>query len=53
MREIVTNVVTDQSGEALISNEGRRAIKHQILHEIRQQTDVKVEEVLFPDLTVQ
>jgi flagellar FliL protein len=53
IREIVTNAVTGQSGEALISNKGRSAIKRQISHEIRQQTDVKVEEVLFPDFTVQ
>jgi flagellar basal body-associated protein FliL len=53
VREIVTNAVTNQNGEALISDQGRSAIKHQILVAIRQQTDVKVEAVLIPDLTVQ
>jgi flagellar basal body-associated protein FliL len=53
VREIVTNSITNQNGEALISNAGRRAIKHQILQAIDQQTDVKVEAVLIPDLTVQ
>ena len=53
VREIVTNLITNQSGEELTSAHGRRAIKHEILTEIKQQTDVKVEEVLFPDLTVQ
>jgi flagellar basal body-associated protein FliL len=53
VREIVTNAVTGQSGETLISAKGRSAIKHQILHTIQQKTDVKVEEVLFPDFTVQ
>ncbi len=53
VREIVTNTVTNQNGETLISNQGRRAIKHQILELIDQQTDVKVEAVLFPDFTVQ
>jgi flagellar basal body-associated protein FliL len=53
VREIVTNAVTGQSGEALIDDHGRQAIKHQILHTIQQDTDVKVEEVLFPDFTVQ
>ena len=53
MREIVTNAVTNQSGEALISATGRRAIQQQILLAIHQQTDVKTEAVLFPDLTVQ
>lgn len=53
VREIVSNSVTGQNGEALISASGRRAIKRQILHQIEQQTDVKVEAVLFPDFTVQ
>jgi flagellar basal body-associated protein FliL len=53
VREIVTNTVTNTSGEALVTNQGRHAIKHQILQAINQQTDVKVEAVLFPDLTVQ
>jgi flagellar basal body-associated protein FliL len=53
VREIVTNTVTNQNGETLISQQGRRAIKHQILQAINQQTDVKVEAVLFPDFTVQ
>jgi flagellar basal body-associated protein FliL len=53
VREIVTNTVTNQNGETLISNQGRRAIKHQILQAIDQQTDVKVQAVLFPDFTVQ
>jgi flagellar FliL protein len=53
VREIVTNAVTDQNGESLVSTSGRRAVKQQILKEIKQQTDVKVDAVLFPDLTVQ
>lgn len=53
VREVITNAVTGQSGETLISSHGREAIKRQILHTIQQRTDVKVEEVLFPDFTVQ
>lgn len=53
IREIVTNMITDQSGGELTSARGRRAIKHQILTAIEQQTDDKVEAVIFPDLTVQ
>ncbi|HTU80430.1 MAG TPA: flagellar basal body-associated FliL family protein [Solirubrobacteraceae bacterium] len=53
VREIVTDTITNQNGETLINNQGRTAIKHQILHAIDQQTDVKVEAVLIPDLTVQ
>ncbi len=53
VREIITNTITGQSGETLISSHGRQAVKRQILHTIQQRTDVKVEEVLFPDFTVQ
>ncbi len=53
VREIVTNAVTNQNGESLVSTDGRNAVKHHILQTIDAQTDVKVEAVLFPDLTVQ
>ncbi len=53
VREIVTNAMTNQNGETLVTDQGRSAVKHRILQEIAQQTDVKVEAVLFPDLTVQ
>jgi flagellar basal body-associated protein FliL len=53
VREIVTNAVTGQSGEVLIGSKSRQALRGQILHQIDKQTDVKVEAVLFPDLTVQ
>ena len=53
VREIVTNTITNQNGETLISGQGRAVIKHKILQAIAQETDVKVEAVLFPDLTVQ
>ncbi len=53
VREIVTNLITNQTGEALITASGRRDIRRQIAAAIRQQTDVKVEAVLIPDMTVQ
>jgi flagellar FliL protein len=53
IREIVTNTVTDMSGETLISAAGRRDAKRTILHLIQKESDVKVDAVLFPDLTVQ
>jgi flagellar FliL protein len=53
VREIVTDTVTGQSGGALTSSQGRTSTKHRILASIRGQTDVKVEAVLFPELTVQ
>jgi flagellar basal body-associated protein FliL len=53
VREIITDAITNQNGETLVTEQGRRAIKHQILQAITKQTDVKVEAVLIPDLTVQ
>jgi flagellar basal body-associated protein FliL len=53
VREIVTDTVTGQNGGTLTSSQGRASIKHRILASIRGQTDVKVEAVLFPELTVQ
>jgi flagellar protein FliL len=53
VREIVTDSVTGQSGGTLISSQGRTSLKHHILASILHQTDVKVEAVLFPELTVQ
>ena len=53
VREIVTNSVTDQTGEALVAAPSRRAIRDKILSAIKKESDLKVESVLFPDLTVQ
>lgn len=53
VREIVTNLVTNINGEALISAQGRAALKKQVLAAITKQTDLKVEAVLIPELTVQ
>jgi flagellar FliL protein len=53
VREIVTNLMTGQSGETLVSTQGRRDVRRQILLAIGKQTDLKVEAVVFPDLTVQ
>jgi flagellar FliL protein len=53
VREIVTNAVTDQSSESLVGSSTRRATRQRILLAIRKDTDLKVESVLIPDLTVQ
>jgi len=53
VRAIVTNIVTDQNEAALVTASGRAGIEHQILAAIGSQTDVKVTEVLFPDVAVQ
>jgi flagellar basal body-associated protein FliL len=53
VREIVTDTITGQSGSTLVSATGRNTIKHQILTAIRSRTDLKVESVLLPEVTVQ
>lgn len=53
IRDIITNIVTGKSSADLVNEHGREAIKHEILTTIAKQTDVKVESILFPDLTVQ
>jgi flagellar FliL protein len=53
VREIVTNTVTNQSGEALVNSHSRLELRNRILAAITKQTDVKVEAVLIPELTVQ
>ncbi len=53
IRDIVTNVVTAQSGATLISAKGRERIKARILQQLRAHTDVRVNDVLLPDVAVQ
>ncbi len=53
IRDIVTNLITNENGSSLVSDQGRLRVKRQILAAIKQKTDIKVESVLLPDLTVQ
>jgi flagellar FliL protein len=53
IRDIVTNVVTNEPGRMLTSDAGRSKVKAEILDQIKKTTDVKVDEVLFPDVAVQ
>ena len=53
IRDIITNELTDATDRELIDHEGRERIKKRILQSIKKHTDVHVEEVLFPDVTVQ
>jgi flagellar basal body-associated protein FliL len=53
IRAIVTNVLTGDRSESLVEERGRVELARRILNQINQRTDVKVEAVLFPDLTVQ
>ncbi|MHB1568067.1 MAG: flagellar basal body-associated FliL family protein [Solirubrobacteraceae bacterium] len=53
IRAIITNLVTDQSSQTLLSASGRASLQQQILSQIKNTTDVKVTSVLFTDLAVQ
>ena len=53
IRDLITNEVTDIPAEELVDHEGREKVKKAILAAIKKKTDAHVEEVLFPDLTVQ
>jgi flagellar FliL protein len=53
IRDLISDELTDSSDRDLISADGREKIKKHILESIHKHTDVHVEEVLFPDFTVQ
>jgi flagellar basal body-associated protein FliL len=53
VRDVITNVLTDAQSTQLIDRDGREKLKAQILKQIRQTTDVKVDKVLFTDVAVQ
>lgn len=53
VRDVVTDVLTGQSGDELIAARGREDVKAEILRGIRTRTDVRVNEVLLPDVAVQ
>ena len=53
VRDIVTDVVTGTSGDQLVSDRGRKQVKAEILRELRAHSDVRVHEVLLPDVAVQ
>jgi flagellar basal body-associated protein FliL len=53
VRDIITNDLTDAKDTDLITSKGRDAMKEDILKDLRKHTDVKVDDVLFTDVTVQ
>lgn len=53
VRDVVTDVVTGIGGDELVSAQGRRAVKEEILRQLRAKSDVRVHEVLLPDVAVQ
>jgi flagellar basal body-associated protein FliL len=53
VRDVITDDLTDVKDQALISRNGREGLKKQILKDLKKHTDVKVEDILFTDVTVQ
>ena len=53
IRDLITDTLTDANQADLVEREGREKIKEKILKEIKKHTDVHVEDILFPDVTVQ
>jgi flagellar protein FliL len=53
VRAIITDDLTDVKAADVIDRQGREKLQEEILKDLKKKTDVKVEEVLFPDVTVQ
>jgi flagellar basal body-associated protein FliL len=53
VRAIITDDLTDVKAADIINRQGRERLQEEILKDLKKKTDVKVEEVLFPDVTVQ
>jgi flagellar basal body-associated protein FliL len=53
IRDLVTDRLTDDSADSLVTEKGREKLKKQLLVSIKRKTDVKVEDVLFTDVAVQ
>src|SRR3954465_5958100 len=53
VRDSITDVLTDATDKDLIDPKLRDGLKEKVLKAIEKETDVKVDKVLFSDLTVQ
>jgi flagellar FliL protein len=53
VRAVITDELAGVEAEELIDREGRERLQEHILKDLEKKTDVHVEEVLFPDVTVQ
>jgi flagellar FliL protein len=53
IRSIITNLITNQTSNALVTSDGRTNLQQQILSKIKANTDVKVDQVFFTDVAVQ
>ena len=53
VRAIITDDLTDVKASDVIDRQGREKLQEEILKDLKKHTDVKVEDVLFTDVTVQ
>jgi flagellar basal body-associated protein FliL len=53
VRDIITNDLTDAKDTDLIDRDGRKELKAEMLKDLKAGTDVKVDDVLITDVTVQ
>jgi flagellar basal body-associated protein FliL len=53
IRDLITDKLTDDDADSLVSADGREKLKSSLLRSIKKKTDVKVEDVLFTDVAVQ
>ena len=53
IRAIITNLITNDTSNALVTGSGRNGLEAEILSQIKSQTDVKVDHVFFTDVAVQ
>jgi flagellar basal body-associated protein FliL len=53
VRDVITDTLTDAKDSELIDRVGRKGLKDEILKDIKKHTDVKVEDILFTDVTIQ
>jgi flagellar FliL protein len=53
VRDVITNDLTDAKADELITAKGRSKVKEEILKDLSKHTDVKADDILFTDVTVQ
>lgn len=53
IRSIITNLITNDTSNQLVTDSGRNSLETQILSKIKATTDVKVQQVFFTDVAVQ
>jgi flagellar protein FliL len=53
IRDLITDKLTDDDAQVLVTAEGREDLKSALLKSITRKTDVKVEDILFTDVAVQ